>query len=91
MTYDPNDPHRPAATHNSPSIRERASNGPLMAVIAVAIVIGLGILFYALNNDGRMASTTPEPATTGQSQPTTSPPQKAPSPAPTPAPTQKNK
>jgi hypothetical protein len=64
----------------------------MIAVIAGTIVIGLGILFYVLNNNDRLASTATEPPTTiGQSQTTTGQPQKTPSPAPTPAPSEKNR
>lgn len=84
MTYDPNNPQRPASTTRS-GTRDRSGNGPMIAAIVGAIVIGLGILFYALNNNDRIASTTTEPpTTTGQSQ-------KAPSPAPVTAPSQKSK
>jgi len=91
MTYDPNNPQRPASTTRS-SFRDRSGNGPMIAAIVGAIVIGLGILFYALNNNDRIASTTTEPpTTTGQSPTTTGQSQKAPSPAPVPAPSQKSK
>ena len=73
MTYDRNPDER--------RTREREGmSGPLMAGIILALVIALGLLFYALNRDDRTASTTTSPApTTGQSQ-------KAPTSPPTPAP-----
>ena len=88
MTYDPNNPNRIDPNRVDPNrrvVRDREGmSGAMMAGIALAIVLGLGILFYALNRDDRTASTTtsPPPATTGQTQ-------KAPAPAPSPAPAPK--
>ena len=88
MTYDPNNPNRIDPDRIDPNhrvVRDRdGMSGAMMAGIAVAIVLGLGILFYALNRDDRTASTTTSsaPATTGQTQ-------KAPAPAPSPAPAPK--
>jgi hypothetical protein len=80
MTIHPDDPNR--RTTNPHVVRDREGmSGAMMAAIAIALVIGLGILFYALNRGDRTASTTTSPTTTGQAQkaPTTTP---APSPAP---------
>jgi hypothetical protein len=80
MTIHPDDPKR--HTTNPRAVRDRAGpSNAMMAAIAVALALGLGILFYALNRDDRTASTTASPTTTGQTQ-------KAPavSPAPVPAP-----
>ena len=76
MTYDPNNPNR--IDPNRRVVRDRdGMSGAMMAGIALALALGLGILFYALNRDDRTASTTTSspPATTGQTQ-------KAPVPAP---------
>ena len=83
MTYDPNNPNRIDPNRRVVKDREGMS-GAMMAGIALAILLGLGILFYAMNRDDRTASTTTSspPATTGQTQ-------KAPAPAPTPAPAPK--
>ncbi len=50
-----------------------------MAGIAIAAVLMIGIILYAINRDERTATTSTPPATTGQTQ-------KAPAPAPSPAP-----
>lgn len=71
MTYDPNDPRRP--------IREAdGMSAGAMAGIAFALIVALGVLFWAFaSGDRQTASTGSPPATTGQ---------RAPAPSPTPAP-----
>ena len=83
MTYDPNNPNRIDPDRRIARDRDGMS-GAMMAGIALAILLGIGILFYAMNRGDRTASTTTSspPATTGQTQ-------KAPAPAPSPAPAPK--
>ena len=80
MTYQPDNPNN-RMDPRVPREREGMSMAAI-AGIAIAIVLGLGVLFYALNRDDRTASTTSPPATTGQTQ-------KAPAPAPAPSPAPK--
>ena len=72
MTYDPNDPRRPV-------VREAdGMSAGAMAGIAFALLLFLGVMFWAFTSgDRQTASTNTPPATTGQ---------RAPAPAPTPAP-----
>jgi hypothetical protein len=71
MTYDPNDPRRPMPTSDGMS-------AGAMAGIAFALLLFLGVMFWAFaSSDRQTASTDSPPATTGQ---------RAPAPAPTPAP-----
>ena len=58
----------------------------MMAAIAVALMLGLGIVWYMMSDRTNTASVTP-PATTGQSAPIPMPtpapaPERAPAPAP---------
>ena len=80
MTYHPDDPNN-RMDPRAPRAREGMSMAA-MAGIGLAIVLGLGVLIFAMNRDDRTASTTSPPATTGQTQ-------KAPAPAPTPSPAPK--
>ena len=70
MTYDPNDPRRPMPESSS------MSSGA-MAGIAFALLLFLGVMFWAFTGGDRQTVSTTPPATTGQ---------RAPAPAPTPAP-----
>lgn len=75
MTYDPNDPRRPMPLREGDGMSAGA-----MAGIAFALLLFLGVLFWAFaSGDRQTASTGSPPATTGQRAP-------APSPAPAPAP-----
>ena len=77
MTYDP---------HSRRAAREanRGIGGGTMAAIAVAALLGLGALFYAMSDNDRTASTgSSAPQTTGQGQ-------RASAPAPTTAPNANN-
>lgn len=78
MTYDPNDPRRPLEPR-SPVVRESdGMSAGAMAGIAFALLLFLGVIFWAFStSDRQSASTDTPPATTGQ---------RAPAPAPTPAP-----
>jgi hypothetical protein len=71
MTYDPNDPRRPAVRQTD------GMSAGAMAGIAFALLLFLGVMFWAFTSDRQTASTGSPPATTGQ---------RAPAPAPTPAP-----
>ena len=73
MTYDPNDPRRPVV----PELDGMSAGA--MAGIAFALLLFLGVMFWAFTSDRQTASTGAPPATTGQRAP-------APAPAPTPAP-----
>jgi hypothetical protein len=59
MTYDP----------RAPAPRSRMS-GPTMAAIAIAAMIGLGALFYAVGGGDRtnMSSSSPSATSVGQGQ-----------------------
>jgi hypothetical protein len=75
MTYDP---------HNRRAPTRDGMSGATMAAIAVAAVLGLGALFYAMSDNDQTASTTPS-TTTGQrtqSNAPSNPPARAPAPAP---------
>jgi hypothetical protein len=83
MTYDPNNPN---GIDDRRVVRDREGmSGAMMAGIAFALALALGVLFYAMNRDDRTASTTTSspPATTGQTQKSPAP---APSLPPAPAP-----
>ena len=74
MTYDPNDPRRPVVQETD------GMSAGAMAGIAFALLLFLGVMFWAFTSgDRQTASTGAPPATTGQSE-------RAPAPAPTPAP-----
>ena len=79
MTYDPNDPRRPVPESDGMS-------AGAMAGIAFALLLFLGVMFWAFGSgDRQTASTTPPPATTGQRAPAPAPtplPERAPAPAP---------
>jgi hypothetical protein len=81
MTYDPNDP-RQRVVHESEGIGPGA-----MIAVAVAIVLALSALFFAINEHQNTAFTPNAPTTTGQDTrmpdgPKT--PERTPSPPPTP-------
>jgi hypothetical protein len=46
--------------------RQTGMTGGAYAIVAVAVMLGLGLLVYVIKDDERTASTKP-PATTGQS------------------------
>jgi hypothetical protein len=71
MTYDPNDPRRPVVQDSD------GMSAGAMAGIAFALLLFLGVMFWAFTSGDRQTATTGAPATTGQ---------RAPAPAPTPAP-----
>jgi hypothetical protein len=72
MTYDPNDPRRPVVQETD------GMSAGAMAGIAFALLLLLGVMFWAFTGgDRQTASTDTPPATTGQ---------RVPAPAPTPAP-----
>jgi hypothetical protein len=83
MTYDPNDPRRPV-------VRESDGMGAgTMAGIAFALLLFLGVMFWAFAGGDRQTASTPTtpPATTGQRAPAPAPapaPERAPAPAPAP-------
>ena len=82
MTYDPNDPRRPV-------VRESDGMGAgTMAGIAFALLLFLGVMFWAFGSgDRQTASTTTPPATTGErvpAPPVAPAPERAPAPAPAP-------
>jgi hypothetical protein len=83
MTYDPNDPRRPMPPAETDSMSAGA-----MAGIAFALLLFLGVLFWAFaSGDRQTASTGTPPATTGQRAPAPSPapaPERAPAPSPAP-------
>lgn len=71
MTYDPNDPRRPVPESDG-------MGAGTIAGIAFALLLFLGVMFWAFSSgDRQTASTGSPPATTGQ---------RAPAPSPTPAP-----
>ena len=72
MTYDPNDPRRPIPVREADGMSASA-----MAGIAFALLLFLGVMFWAFASGDRQTASTTPPATTGQ---------RAPAPAPTPAP-----
>ena len=81
MTYDPNDPRRPVVVDS-----DGMSTGA-MAGIAFALLLFLGVMFWAFAGGERRASLSPAtpPATTGQRAPAPAPapiPERAPAPAP---------
>ena len=82
MTYDPNDPRRPIVRDAD------GMSAGAMAGIAIALLLFLGVMFWALaSGDRQTASTTTPPATTGQRAPAPTPapvPERAPAPAPAP-------
>lgn len=81
MTYDPNDPRSPVRDADGMS-------AGAMAGIAIALLLFLGVMFWAFaSGDRQTASTTTPPATTGQRAPAPTPapvPERAPAPAPAP-------
>ena len=86
MTYDPNDPRRPLV----PELDGMSAGA--MAGIAFALLLFLGVMFWAFTGDRQTASTGAPPATTGQGAPAPAPapiPERTPAPAPTPAPSPK--
>ena len=82
MTYDPNNPNR--VDPNRRVVRDsKGLSGAMIAGIMLAIALGIGVLFYAMNRDDRAASTTTSPpATTGQTQKAPAPAPSNPAPAP---------
>jgi len=82
MAYDPNNPNR--VDPNRRVVRDtKGLSGAMIAGIMLAIALGIGVLFYAMNRDDRAASTTTSPpATTGQSQKAPAPAPSNPAPAP---------
>jgi hypothetical protein len=83
MTYDPNDPRRPM-----PPAETDGMGASAMAGIAFALLLFLGVLFWAFaSGDRQTASTGTPPATTGQRAPAPAPapaPERAPAPSPAP-------
>jgi hypothetical protein len=80
MTYDPNDPRRPVRDADGMS-------AGAMAGIAFALLLFLGVMFWAFTGDRQTASTGSPPATTGQrtpAPPVAPAPERAPAPAPAP-------
>ena len=76
MTYDPNDPRRPVV------VELDGMSAGAMAGIAFALLLFLGVMFWAFaGGDRQTASTGTPPATTGQRIPGATP---APAPAPVP-------
>jgi hypothetical protein len=73
MTYDPNDPRRPVVPESD------GMSAGAMAGIAFALLLFLGVMFWAFTGDRQTASTGAPPTTTGQGTP-------APKPAPAPIP-----
>ena len=71
MTYDPNDPRNPNRL-NDGRYRTDGMTGGTMLAIAIAAVLGLGIMLWAMSGDNRTASTNP-PSTVGQSTETPRP------------------
>jgi hypothetical protein len=83
MTYDPNDQNR------NRMIRERdGMSGGAIAAMAIAVMLILGVMFWAFSGDRQVASTDTPPETTGQRTPaptrTPAPAERAPAPAPAP-------
>jgi len=81
MTYDPNDPRRPVVRESD------GISAGAMAGIAFALLLFLGVMFWAFTSDRQTASTGTPPATTGQRAPAPAPapaPERAPAPAPAP-------
>jgi hypothetical protein len=80
MTYDPNDPRR-VDVNDPRRARSGSMSGGMMAGIAIALLLFLGVMVWAFNSGNRdVAADKSPPATTGQrTTPSTSP-------APTPAP-----
>ena len=82
MTYDPNDPRRPVVVESD------GMSAGAMAGIAFALLLFLGVMFWAFTSgDRQTASTGAPPATTGQRAPAPAPapvPERAPAPAPAP-------
>ncbi len=80
MTYDPNDPRRPVV------VELDGMSAGAMAGIAFALLLFLGVMFWAFaGGDRQTASTRTPPATTGQRAPAPAPtpmPERAPAPAP---------
>lgn len=82
MTYDPNDPRRPV-------VQSDGMSTGAMAGIAFALLLFLGVMFWAFAGGDRQTASTPvaPPATTGQRAPAPAPapvPERAPAPAPAP-------
>jgi len=79
MTYDPNDPRRPV-------VQSDGMSTGAMAGIAFALLLFLGVMFWAFTGGDRQTATTgTPPATTGQRAPAPAPapaPERAPAPAP---------
>jgi len=80
MTYDPNDPRRPV-------VESDGMSAGAMAGIAFALLLFLGVMFWAFASGDRQTASTPvaPPATTGQRAPAPAPapaPERAPAPAP---------
>ena len=84
MTYDPNDPRRPIVRESD------GMSAGAMAGVAFALLLFLGVMFWAFTSGERQtASTDTPPATTGQRAPAPAPtpapaPERAPAPAPAP-------
>jgi hypothetical protein len=77
MTYDPNDPRRPLRDPDGMS-------AGAMAGVAFALLLFLGVMFWAFaSGDRQTASTGAPPATTGQGAPAPAP-ERTPAPAPAP-------
>jgi hypothetical protein len=82
MTYDPNDPRRPVVPESD------GMSAGAMAGIAFALLLFLGVMFWAFTGDRQTASTGTPPTTTGQGTPAPKPapapiPERAPAPPPT--------
>jgi hypothetical protein len=82
MTYDPNDPRRPMPVRDD----DAGMSAGMIAGIALALLLFLGVMFWAVSSgDRQTASTNTPPATTGQRAPAPAPspaPERAPAPAP---------
>jgi hypothetical protein len=94
MTYDPNDPRRPVPPTYDPNdprrpvVQSDGMSTGAMAGIAFALLLFLGVMFWAFTGTDRQTATTgAPPATTGQRAPAPAPapvPERAPAPAPAP-------
>ena len=82
MTYDPNDPRGPVPVRETDGMSAGA-----MAGIALALLLFLGVMFWAFASGDRQSASSTPPATTGQRAPAPIPapvPERAPAPAPAP-------
>jgi hypothetical protein len=83
MTYDPNNQNQ------NRMIRERdGMSGGAIAAMAIAVMLILGVMFWAFTGDRQVASTNAPPETTGQRTPaptrSPAPVERTPAPAPVP-------